>query len=234
MRHLPPNTSVSRPERLPANGRNLLVFSDSRQRAAFLAPYLRQTMAETAYLGPIQSALEEAETREGPVTVEQIADQYVRNLKPDKLPIPVIRKRDDLGLEHYKLVSTADLSGASKEGARHEAKVSLFRHVCSSTKQRGTLTGLGIAALAVDISDFRLNEMENALPELFADGKKRGRELIEALLTVFAQKGAIAFPEPLTARDILRFGRIQRRLTLFTALRRGALVAAPSHVGTRM
>jgi len=41
---------------------------------------------------------------------------------------------------------------------------------------------------------------------LFAGGKERGRELIEALLAVFAQKGAIAFPEPLTARDILRFG----------------------------
>ena len=85
-------------------------------------------------------------------------------------------------------------------------RVSLFRHVCSSTKQRGTLTGLGIAALTFDISDFRWEELAKSLPELFARGEKRGRELIAALLTVFAQKGAIAFPEPLTARDVLRFG----------------------------
>ena len=207
MRHLPPNDSVPRPERLPANGRNLLVFSDSRQRAAFFAPYLSQTMAETAYLGPIQQAIEQAERREDrAVTVEEAADEYVRNLKPAILPMAVIRKRDDAGLETHDFVPTADLGASNRSAARREAQVSLFRHVCASTKQRGTLTGLGIAALAFDISDYRWDDIAAAVPALFAAGSQRGRELVASLLTVFAQKGAIAFPAPLTVRDVRRYG----------------------------
>jgi hypothetical protein len=68
MRHLPRNESMLNGNRLPAHGRNLLVFSDSRQRAAFFAPYLSQTMAETAFLGPIEQALRKAEAREDRAT----------------------------------------------------------------------------------------------------------------------------------------------------------------------
>ena len=216
MRHLPPNDGVARPERLPANGRNLLVFSDSRQRAAFFAPYLSQTMAETAYLGPIEQAISQAEAREGrAVAVVEAADQYVRNLKPAILPIAVIRKRDDTGLETHEFVATRDLGAVDRSSARREAQVSLFRHVCASTKQRGTLTGLGIAALVFEITDEQWEECENALPGIFVGGENRGRELIEALLTVFAQKGAIEFPDPLTVRDILRFGPKSREVNAF-------------------
>ena len=224
MRHLPENPSLTRRDRLPANGRNLLVFSDSRQRAAFFAPYLSNTMAETAYLEPIERALKKAEAREErPATMEEIAAQYIRDLNPAQMPVAVIRWRDDAGLEHYKLVPTGDMSAASRSAARKEAQVSLFRHVCSSTKQRGTLTGLGIAALAFDIGEYRWDEIATALPELFADGQERGRELIEALIGVFAQKGAIAFPEPLETRDVLRFGAHTPKAYTFSRTQSGKI-----------
>jgi superfamily II DNA/RNA helicase len=224
MRNLPENPSLARRDRLPANGRNLLVFSDSRQRAAFFAPYLSHTMAETAYLEPIERALKRTEAREDrPGTVEEIAAQYIRDLNPREMPVTVIRSRDDSGLEHYKLVPTGDMSVAARTAARKEAQVSLFRHVCSSTKQRGTLTGLGIAGLAFDISEYRWDEIMTALPQLFTQGQERGRELVEVLLGVFAQKGAIAFPEPLETRDVLRFGTHTAKAYTFSRTQSGKI-----------
>ncbi len=207
MRHLPENPSLVNRHRLPAQGRNLLVFSDSRQRAAFFAPYLNHTMAETAYLGPIETALRYAESREErPVTIAEVASVYVKDLRPQITPIAVIRERDEAGLEHFRLRPTDDLPVAAKTAAKKEAIVSLCRHVCSSTKQRGTLTGLGIAAVTFDISDSRLDQIAGAVPALFERGRTFGKQLVESLLNVIVQKGALDFPEPVTTRDVFRFG----------------------------
>ena len=194
MRHLPENPSLVNRHCLPAQGRNLLVFSDSRQRAAFFAPYLSHTMAETAYLGPIETALRYAESREDrPVTIAEVASVYVKDLRPQITPIAVIRQRDEAGLEHFRLRPTDDLPVAAKTAAKKEAIVSLCRHICSSTKQRGTLTGLGIAAVTFDISDSRLDQIAAAVPGLFDRSRNFGKQLVESLLNVIVQKGALDF-----------------------------------------
>jgi hypothetical protein len=56
MRCLPPNEKNA--DRLPAEGRRLLAFSDSRQRAAFFALYLKRTTAESEYLKPLYDAVQ--------------------------------------------------------------------------------------------------------------------------------------------------------------------------------
>ena len=222
MRHLPINAALPNGNRLPAHGRNLLVFSDSRQRAAFFAPYLSQTMAETAFLSPIKQALEKVEAEEGRApTVREIAEQYTLDLNPIQMPVAVIRSRDEEAVEHYELVPTSRLSPAQRSSAKKEAQVSLFRHICSSTKQRGTLTGLGIAALTFAIDEDRWNEMKAAMPELFAQGDGFARELVEALLTVFTQKGAVDFPGSLQTRDVLRFGPHTREAFTFSRTQSG-------------
>lgn len=193
--------------KLPANGRNLLVFSDSRQRAAFFAPYLKQTMAETAYLGPIHDAIRKAGQREHrPVALDEIADQYLRDLSPTTAPVAVVRERNDAGLEHFELKRTASLTAAEKTKVKREVKISLLRHICFSTKQRSTMPGLGLAALAFDMPDDLVESLCAQLPVLSARGKDFTRQLLESLLTLMVQRAAVDPPEMITAGDVLRYG----------------------------
>jgi DEAD/DEAH box helicase/Domain of unknown function (DUF1998)/Helicase conserved C-terminal domain len=193
--------------KLPANGRNLLVFSDSRQRAAFFAPYLKHTMAETAYLGPVLNALQRAEKREDrPVTLDEIADQYVLDLKPDTTPIAVVRQRDDTGLEHFELKKTSTLPIADKSKIKREVKISLLRHICYSTKQRSTMPGLGIAALSFDMPDDLIDKVCSGLPILAAKGQAYTRQLLGCVLTSIVQRAAVVPPDGVTADDVLKYG----------------------------
>ena len=193
--------------KLPANGRNLLVFSDSRQRAAFFAPYLKQTMAETAYLGPIHDAIRKAEQREQrPVALDEIAAQYMRDLIPATTPIAVVRERNDAGLEHFELKKTSSLTAAEKTKVKREVKISLLRHICFSTKQRSTMPGLGLAALAFDMPEDLVDSLCAQLPVLNARGKDFTKQLLESLLIMMAQRAAVDLPDMITAADVQRYG----------------------------
>ena len=193
--------------KLPANGRNLLVFSDSRKRTAFFAPYLKQTMAETAYLGPIYQALLKAEGREDrPVTLDEIADQYLRDLKPDVTPVAVVRERDDAGLEHFELKKTSNLTVGEKSKIKREVKISLLRHICYSTKQRSTMPGLGIASLSFDIPDGLVDSVCARLPILATKGEEFTKQLLECVLTSMVQRAAVVPPDEVTAGDVLNYG----------------------------
>ena len=193
--------------KLPAHGRNLLVFSDSRQRAAFFAPYLKHTMAETAYLGPVLTALQKAELREDcPVTLDEIADQYLDDLKPETTPIAVVRLRDETGLEHFELRKTATLARADKSKIKREVKISLLRHICYSTKQRSSMPGLGIASLSFDLPEDLVEKLDSSLPILAAKGPAFTRQLLECILTSMVQRAAVEPPDGIMADDVLKYG----------------------------
>ena len=152
IRNLPFNPDNPLTKNLPANGRNLLVFSDSRQRAAFFAPYLEYTAAESAYLGPLEKALKKAEKAEQrPVTFEEVATEYVRGLS--ELPVAVIRKKDESGEEYFELKSRAQLLAPDRSAIRKEVETILYREFCKSNKHKNTLQGLGLAALTVEFND---------------------------------------------------------------------------------
>jgi superfamily II DNA/RNA helicase len=199
--------------KLPANGRNLLVFSDSRQRAAFFAPYLKQTMAETAYLGPIHQSLLKAEAREErPMALDEIADQYLRELQPASTPVAVVRARDDSGLEHFELRKTSHLTAKDKSAIKREVKISLLRHICYSTKQRSTMPGLGIAAPTFDLPEDLIDALLK-LPLLAARGKDFVRQLTECVLTSMVQRAAVVPPDDITAGAVLRYPKAPEAYT---------------------
>lgn len=192
-------------EHLPANGRNLLVFSDSRQRAAFFAPYLYQTMAETAYFQPLKEAIARAEKKEGrPVTIKETAQEYMRQIM--KMGTVVLRKRDE-SEEYFKLIPRGKLRSAHKSAIQKEAEITLYRNFCSSFKQRTTLHGMGIAFLVTDFNDEEKESIPKAIPELFENGPERGWQAILALVNVFVQRMAVGFPDFITAKMLTGYGK---------------------------
>ncbi len=91
---------------LPAGGRQLLAFSDSRQRAAFFMPYLTRTTAEPAYLHPLLRAARELQERDGqPADILSVIERALRGLL--ELPWTVLRRTDENdGFERYEIKPT--------------------------------------------------------------------------------------------------------------------------------
>jgi len=110
---------------LPANGRNLLVFSDSRQRAAFFAPYLSQTTAESAYQGPLLAAIRSAENLEGePVSFDDISNAYWRLVESQ--PVAVIRNKDS-GEDFFELIPKKKIRKKHKRAIQKEVELALYK-----------------------------------------------------------------------------------------------------------
>ena len=192
-------------EHLPANGRNLLVFSDSRQRAAFFAPYLYQTMAETAYFGPLKKAIENTEKSEGrPVSIEEITDEYKRRLSD--MNTIVLRNREE-GEDYFDLVPRKRVRSAQKTAARKEAEIVLYRNFCASGKQKTTLHGMGIASLTTDFNEDEREKIPQALPELFKDGDEKGWQTVQAMVDIFVQRRAVEFPDYINAKLLTGYGK---------------------------
>ena len=202
IRNLPFNPEDAAKAELPANGRNLLVFSDARQRAAFFAPYLAQTTLETAYMGPLVQAIEKAEQiEERPVTFEEVARAYARGL--EKQSIAAIKKRDENGVEFYDLVPRKRLRSTDRTAARREAEILLFRNFSSSYRSKTTLPGTGIAAIRFDFNEDEKETLPKVLPEFFTENPVKGWQVLHALLELFLLRKAIEFPEYMSLRDLL-------------------------------
>lgn len=204
MRNLPYDEKDENKSRLPAHGRNLLVFSDSRQRAAFFAPYLAQTTAETAYLGPLESAVHKAEDLEGrPVTFEEVAREYERSVT--QLPFAVL-KRTDGDDDFFEIIPRSRIRRAQMSEIRKEAELRLYRNFCASRKQKNTLQGMGIAALKVDFSEHELEAFSSQLPALFTSDFDKGTAILQAFVEIMVQRRAVKFPHHMDAKDIVSDG----------------------------
>lgn len=201
IRNLPFNPDDPNKKTLPANGRNLLVFSDSRQRAAFFAPYLEFTAAESAYLGPLELALKRAEKAEQrAVTFEEVAAEYVRGLS--EISVAVIRRKDESGEEYFELKPRSQLMNPDRSAIRKEVETILYRDFCKSNKHKNTLQGLGLAALTVEFNDEEKEILSNIVPALFENGNEKGWQLIQAMVEVFIARKAVNFPPYVSTRDI--------------------------------
>ena len=209
IRHLPYDEHDKSRMDLPGYGRTLLAFSDSRQRAAFFAPYMQQTTAETAYMGPLIQAIRDAEDmEERPVSFEEVGAQYKRNLSD--MPIVVLRKPNDGSNEeneHFKYVLRRKVRSADRSNAGKAAELSLYKSFCSSKKQKTTLQGMGLAALNVEFTEEEMEAFPKNIPELFEGGEGRGWQIIQSLVEIFVQRRAIDFPPYVTAKAILPYGR---------------------------
>lgn len=210
IRHLPPRSSEKETSGLPAYGKNLLVFSDSRQQAAFFAPYLETTTSESAFLGPLKDAIVRAETDEGePVSVDRIAQEFVNSVT--KYPF-VVRKGKEEESERYEIIPTKEFKKAASADLKKEIVLRLYRDFCSSRRKKLTLQGLGIADTIIDFSPAEIEECTRDIPELFKEGTTFGQVILQSLTDVFLQRKAVNFNDWLYTTNLFYEGS---KLTTF-------------------
>ena len=99
----------------PMGGRNLLVFSDNRQDAAFFAPFFERTSREQA----IRAAILEAVRRDGKTDIDNVVGVVMRRLGADGLRLyapgvdPMLAKGENLRLR-LKAFVAAELTVFTK------------------------------------------------------------------------------------------------------------------------
>jgi hypothetical protein len=200
MRELPPEPGRSDK---PAEGRSLLVFSDSRQRAAFFAPYLKNTTAETVYLGPLLEALRAVETDSDAAPIGDIVQRFMLRVQQGVMSHVALRERDEDGFEHYRIIRAGGMPVTQRNQLRREAQITLARHACASPSRADSLSGLALAAVTFDVAEDGWAAVRALVPELFANGDAAGRDIFFLLLRTMLRRGAVQFPDSFSAREVL-------------------------------
>lgn len=201
VRNLPPDSSTAD---LPADGRRLLVFSDSRQRAAFFAPYLKRTTADSVFTHRLLETICRAEVAIGePVSLPAVTERFANDAMR-LYPFAVFRtfdeKRQTIG---YSIVPARKLKPAQRLELKRQATIVLLQHFCSSSRRRSTLPGLALASSEVGFSEGAKEALVSALPEIFSPSVEEGFDLVQQLLQMFLLKRALGFgASNVTCRDI--------------------------------
>jgi ATP-dependent helicase YprA (DUF1998 family) len=184
----------------PASGRQILAFSDSRQRAAHFAPYLTQTTAETQFLKPVMDAIHQAvkSCPEG-TTLNEVASLFLGACK--KRSHVVLRRTDEEGEHGYEVKLSASLTLDDRKTLQRECLIALLQQFTASPRSRKTIPSLGLASVEVDLNEFQQEELKKSLPELFATGKD-GHSIIQNLLSVVLYRKALSLPDGLSNRMI--------------------------------
>ena len=153
-------TEVPEPLLRPARTRTL-VFSDSRQEAAYLAANYGMTVAVQTYRQLIYGAIER-ETRADsvhPVTLEWLS----RTLRDEFLAVHLRHPHKDPNV-HLTSFADRDRDGRSREGdAGRRATSVIMREFCNLGLRRGSLEGLGLVAAHVIVDPETRNRGATAL-----------------------------------------------------------------------
>lgn len=112
----------------PMKGRNLLVFSDSRQDAAFFAPFFERTSRDQAIRSSIVRALKEADE---PSDLRALRDRVWRKLKEDG----------------FQLYDRRDPNPMSSEVAKDRLLALLVAEFCSGNMARISLEAFGLVSV---------------------------------------------------------------------------------------
>jgi hypothetical protein len=190
MRSLPAETGNK-----PANGRRLLCFSDSRQRAAYFAPYLGRTTAETQYMEPLFRSIRIADERTSGkgANFNEIADIFLQQVEDQKYVVV----RTPIGDGEYKseLKWSGKIDDAEKREIRRECLINLFQHFTASPRNRQNLPGLALAYVNVAWNRDDREALPERLPWAFRDGWNSAEGFLQWILRVFAWRRALTFPE---------------------------------------
>ncbi|GAB3559045.1 ATP-dependent helicase YprA (DUF1998 family)/rubrerythrin [Actinopolyspora lacussalsi] len=173
---LPPDTS-DETVNLPGQGRKLLFFSDSRQTAAYFAPYLKDTHESLAHRGLLLSSLRSwDEEEEGePATIDDLVPQTARTAN---------RAR----------VFEEDTSRRNRE--RHAALWTMREVI--SYHDRQSLEGVGL--LRVELARKPHWRPPQQLLELGLT-QEESWNLLQELLRTLRTQGAVDMPEDVDADD---------------------------------
>ncbi len=171
----------------PAHGRTLLAFSDSRQRAAFFAPYLRRTSCESAYQQPLLEAVRKAVQEDGAAGLQEVGEAYEGTARTH----PYVVVWDNTGEENetFRIVPSAMASRNIRRQLRTNCLISLYRHFCNSPRQRNKLTGLGLCSAYVEMLPQEKEKIRNAVPFLCSDDEYFPAS--QLLLNIFMVRKAV-------------------------------------------
>jgi hypothetical protein len=191
----------------PANGRRMLAFSDSRQRAAYFAPYLARTTAETQYMRPLVDAISEEIGASGGsgASFDDIARRFLK--RAEEQPYVIIRRTsEDDGEFTSEIKSGSRLRGEDRQALRRESLLALVHHFTSSPLARNTIPGLAIASCNYDWNGEQRHELPRRLPTVFRDGEEWGFAALQNLVQIFLRRKAIVLPDGITLAHLMRQG----------------------------
>jgi len=196
IRGLPPDTPSQ-----PADGRRLLAFSDSRQRAAHFAPYLTRTSGDAQFLKPVVDAIlsTTAANAEG-ATLQEIAGRFADRVR--HRPFVVLRRSEEEGERGYRVEEVRRAAPDLGRRLRRECLISLFQHFAASPRSRRTIPSLALASAEVALNDYRTDVFRSRLPEFWRAGDEEAMSAIQNLLAVFLFRKALTFPDNITLRQI--------------------------------
>ena len=203
LRQLPPD-----PEKLdqPAAGRKLLAFSDSRQRAAFFAPYLARTIADASFVQPLAAVVAQAEADGQPLSLAELP-AAARDLAMQQ-PWVIFRHRNDQGVESYQIKASDHLNQADRRGLRMELAVGAYQHLTARPAQRNRLPALMVAAPQIDLTPAMQQSIDDALGELLPD-PAIASDLVQRLLCIMLRRYAVNFGSLGIDRRHLIGGKLQ-------------------------
>ncbi|MFE2578953.1 DEAD/DEAH box helicase [Streptomyces sp. NPDC059378] len=161
---------------LPGQGRKLLFFSDSRQAAAYFAPYLEETYTRIQHRRLITQALENGcPDPTEPLHVDDLVDHTVRAAQR-----AVVFQRND-----------------SRQTKLRTAALWVMQEVLSFD-DRQSLEGLGLLRVELDREPFW--KPPTALTTLGLDDEDCWR-LLQELLRTLRNQGALTMPEDVDSSD---------------------------------
>ena len=180
----------------PAGGRQLLAFSDSRQKAAYFAPYLNRTVRDVAEVQPLVEAARQLDQQGSGAAAESVVERAVEIAR--SRPFVVIPS--DEGIQ--KLVAREELGRAQQSKLAVLLSKVLLRHLCSRPRQRLRLPALGLAFPGFEISEAERTHYDELMSDEVPDPTSRA-DLLQATLLVMLQRQAVTLPHGLTLRDVL-------------------------------
>ncbi len=186
----------------PAEGRNLLVFSDSRQRAAHYAPYLARTAAETQYMRPLLEAVQQVDhgNEYQGATISDIAARFRQIIQRQRFV--AVRVTNEDGECQTNVRAVARLLQQDFASLKRECLITLLEHATASPRRRDTLSALALAAVEIDLSAYEREELRSRLDWLFEPSPQVGDAVVQQLLSFFLQRRALVLPEQVTMRDL--------------------------------
>src|SRR5205823_2670311 len=133
----------------PAGGRQLIAFSDARQRAASFYPYLARTSCEPAYVQPLITAVRQLEA-DGDITTPKRTIETATNLVIGQPRVMVRRIEGDV--EYYDHLTKKPTSEDLAE-IRESFGAILFEQLGATGRMRTKLPGLCLMSARFEIDE---------------------------------------------------------------------------------
>lgn len=133
-----PGSEIDHSDPRPAQGRNLLSFSDNRQDAAFFAPYFERTAADLALRSAIRQVLK---VRDQAVDARQLAEQIFQQWGQDGRQAVLLDANGDIRTDRQDV--TGLLLGA------------IGAEFCTPAGRRNSLESMGVALVTYETNRLR-------------------------------------------------------------------------------